>query len=157
MCIYRESNSNCLNKLIQKYRNKHTVYVPKGDLGAKKSFLWLRKGKSLALLMDQKLNEGIPINFLGRPAYTASAIAELAIRMNLDIVPIKFRRVESYDHEITFFKKITFPKVEKNHEEKVNYLLNKINSHLSSWVSKDPEQWLWIHRRWNKELYKKKS
>ena len=60
-----------------------------------KSFLWLRKGKDLALLMDQKLNEGIDINFLGKPSKTATAIAELAIRLNLDIVPIKLLRANN--------------------------------------------------------------
>ena len=50
-------------RIIQKYRNKDTNCVPKGDLGAKKSYLWLRKGNSLALLMDQKLNEDIYVNF----------------------------------------------------------------------------------------------
>ena len=38
MGIYRKSNNFYLDKIIQKYRNKETNYVPKGDLGAKKSF-----------------------------------------------------------------------------------------------------------------------
>ena len=48
MGIYRKSNNVYLDRIIQKYRNKKTNYVPKGDLGAKKSYLWLRKGKGLA-------------------------------------------------------------------------------------------------------------
>ena len=108
MGIYRKSNNFYLDKIIQKYRNKETNYVPKGDLGAKKSFLWLRKGKGLALLMDQKLNEGIDINFLGKPSKTATAIAELAIRMDLDIIPIKLLRTNNNGHKVIFYKKISF-------------------------------------------------
>ncbi|MDC3023853.1 hypothetical protein OA264_00055 [Alphaproteobacteria bacterium] len=155
MGIYRKSNNHHLDKLIQKYRNKKTTYVPKGDLGAKKSFLWLRKGKDLALLMDQKLNEGIDINFLGKPSKTATAIAELAIRMNLDIVPIKLLRSNKYGHKIIFLEKILYQDKKLNHRKKVEFILKKINNHLSSWIKKNPEQWLWIHRRWEKNLYKK--
>ena len=54
MGIYRKSNNICIDKLIQKYRNKDTVYVPKGDIGAKKSYLWLRKGKKFGLTNGSK-------------------------------------------------------------------------------------------------------
>ncbi|MBF96199.1 MAG: hypothetical protein CMJ13_03105 [Pelagibacterales bacterium] len=153
MGIYRKSNNTCIDGLIQKYRNKNTTYVPKGDVGAKKAYLWLRKGKSLALLIDQKLNEGITVNFLGKPSYTATAIAELAIRMDLDIVPIKLLRTKNYGHEITFFPKISPSNKKLNHEKKVKYILTEINKQLSSWIKKNPEQWLWIHRRWKKSIY----
>tara|TARA_A100001388_G_C28437540_1_gene342567 strand:- start:103 stop:567 length:465 start_codon:yes stop_codon:yes gene_type:complete len=153
MGIYRKSNNNCIDRLIQKYRNKNTTYVTKGDLGAKKSYLWLRKGKSLALLMDQKLNEGIPISFLGKPSNTATALAELALRMELDVVPIKFVRKKKYGHEITFLKKLELPDRKLNHKEQVKYLLTKVNSQISFWISNNPEQWLWIHRRWEKKIY----
>ena len=153
MGIYRKSNNICIDNLIQKYRNKNTTYVPKGDIGAKKSYLWLRKGKSLALLMDQKLNEGISVNFLGKPANTATAIAELAIRMNLDIIPIKLIRKKNYCHEITFLPKLSIPNKKLSHEKKVNYILTRINNNISSWIIKNPEQWLWIHRRWKKNIY----
>ena len=150
MGIYRKSNNSCIDSLIQRYRNKNTNYVPKGDLGAKKSFLWLRKGKSLALLMDQKLNEGMSVNFLGKPANTATAIAELALRMNLDIIPIKIIRNKNDSHEIYFLKKIKHPNDTLSHEKKVKNILIQINTHLSEWITKAPEQWLWLHRRWKK-------
>ena len=100
--------------------------------------------------MDQKLNEGISVNFLGKPANTATAIAELAIRMDLDIIPIKLSRTKSNGHRITFLKKIASPKKKSSHEEKVRFILLKINDLLSNWITNDPTQWLWIHRRWKK-------
>ena len=71
----------------------------------------VKKGKSLALLMDQKLNEGLSIDFLGKPANTASFIADIAIRMNLDIVPIKFSRDINDHNIITFYKKLICLKI----------------------------------------------
>ena len=157
LSIYRKSNNNLIDKFIQNIRSDFGNYTPKGDKGAKKIFLWLRKGKSVALLMDQKLNEGVKVNFLNKPAYTATAIAELAIRMNLDIVPIKIIRKSANSTEIVFFNKIKLPKGKTEHQKKVRMILESINLQISSWIKKNPEQWLWIHRRWHKSMYKKNS
>ena len=154
LCVYRKSNNKFVEFLIQNIREKNGTYAPKGDIGAKKSFLWLRKGKSLALLMDQKLNEGPAIEFLGKPANTASFIAEIAIRMNLDIVPIKFSRNIKNQNTITFYEKINMPQNYLNKNKKIKFILKQINNTISQWILNQPENWLWIHRRWQKDLYK---
>lgn len=155
LCIYRKSNNKLIEKLIQKIRSTNAEFAPKGDMGAKKSYLWLRKGKgkSLALLMDQKLNEGPFIPFLGKPAPTASYIAELSLRMNLAIVPVKLERSKESENIITFFNKLKMPSNCLEHKEKVIYILENINNIIGSWIKEKPEQWLWIHRRWPKEVY----
>ena len=153
LCVYRKSNNKFVELLIQSIRGKNATYAPKGDIGAKKSYLWLRKGKSLALLMDQKLNEGLSIDFLGKPANTASFIADIAIRMNLDIVPIKFSRDINNNNIITFYKKINMPKNNLSKNRKISFILKQVNDVMSQWIKDQPENWLWIHRRWQKNLY----
>ncbi len=103
--------------------------------------------------MDQKLNEGLSIDFLGRPAYTASFIADIAIRMNLDIVPIKFSRDINNHNIITFYKKINMPKNNLSKNKKISFILKQVNDVMSQWIKDQPENWLWIHRRWQKDLY----
>ena len=103
--------------------------------------------------MDQKLNEGLSIDFLGKPANTASFIADIAIRMNLDIVPIKFSRDVNNHNIITFYKKINMPKNNLSKNKKIIFILNQVNDVMSQWIKDQPENWLWIHRRWQKDLY----
>ena len=103
--------------------------------------------------MDQKLNEGPEINFLGKPAPTASFIAEIAIKMDLDIIPIKFSRDENFQNKITFFEKIKIPNKKIYHDKRVNIILSEINEIISDWILNKPDEWLWIHRRWRKEKY----
>ena len=153
LCLYRKSNNKFVEYLLQNIRTSNGNYAPKGDIGAKKSFLWLRKGKSLAMLMDQKLNEGPSVNFLGKPASTASFIAEMAIRMQLDIIPIKFSRNKKNQNIITFYKKTISPDNNLTKEKKIEFILNQVNNTMSHWIKAQPEYWLWIHRRWSKDLY----
>ena len=103
--------------------------------------------------MDQKLNEGPCIEFLGKPAYTASFIAEIALRMNVDIVPIKFSRDVNNKNIITFYKKINMPQNNLSKNKKINLILKNINKTMSQWIIDQPENWLWIHRRWQKDMY----
>ena len=152
--LYRKSNNKLIEFLIQRIRSSNGKYAPKGDIGAKKSFLWLRNGKCLALLEDHKLNEGPLINFLTKPAPTASFIAELALRMELDIIPIKFQRTSGFESSITFMKNIRIPAKNLKHSEKVKKVLEEVNDVISSWILEKPDQWLWIHRRWSKKIYK---
>ena len=152
LCIYRKSNNKAVDLLVQNIRKDFAQYVPKGDSGAKKSYLWLRKGGSLAMLMDQKLNEGRKINFLGKPAFTATAIAELALRMELDVVPLKIKK-ENNMFKIDFLNELKLPNKNLPHKKKVDNVLEQVNSLMSSWILESPEQWLWIHRRWEKENY----
>mgnify|MGYP001498261519 CR=1 FL=1 len=152
--VYRKSNNRFIEIIIQRVRSNSGSYAPKGDIGAKKSFLWLRSGKCLALLNDQKLNEGPLINFLGKPAPTASFLAELALRMELDIIPIKFQRTSKYKSTITFMEKIKSPPNYLKHHDKVNKILEEVNSIISSWILEKPDQWFWVHRRWSKKFYK---
>ena len=103
--------------------------------------------------MDQKLNEGPRINFLGKPASTASFIAELALRMELDIVPIRLSRNKNLETIITFFDKIKLPYKKLSHRKKVEFILTEVNNIIGSWIYRRPDEWLWIHRRWDKNLY----
>ena len=154
LSLYRKSNNRFIEIIIQRVRSNNGRYAPKGDTGAKKSFLWIRNGKCLALLNDQKLNEGPLINFLGKPAPTASFLAELALRMELDIIPIKFQRTSKYKSTITFMEKIKSPPSHLKHHNKVNKILEEVNSIISSWILEKPDQWFWVHRRWSKKFYK---
>ncbi len=154
LCIYRKSNNIYLDKVIQNLRKNFADYVPKGDTGAKRIFLSLRKGNPVAFLMDQKLNEGILADFLGIPAKTAPAIAELSIRLNVDIVPVKIERKGYMKFRITFLNPIKMPSVKLLHKTKVKIILNSINNLISKWILEKPEEWLWIHRRWPDDYYK---
>ena len=91
--IYRHANNPLTEKIIQKLREGICNYAPKGPKGANMLFKILRQKKYAAILADQKLNEGETIKFLGHPAKTATAIAELAIRLSVPIIPVHVERI----------------------------------------------------------------
>ncbi|HIM21177.1 MAG TPA: lauroyl acyltransferase, partial [Rhodospirillales bacterium] len=86
--VYRRANNPFFDKLVQKGRNVlEGDFYPKGSDGAKGLLRALKRGANVAMLVDQKMNDGISVPFLGRNAMTAPALAELALRYKCPIVP----------------------------------------------------------------------
>ena len=54
---------------------------------------------------------------------------------------------------ITFYKKINMPKNNLSKNKKISFILKQVNNIMSQWIKDQPENWLWIHRRWQKDLY----
>ena len=146
--IYRHANNPINEKIIQWLRKGISIYAPKGPTGAKTLFKVLRKKEFAAILADQKLNEGELINFLGHPAKTATAIAELSLKLSVPIIPIHVERIKGATFKYIIDKPIINLKKDYNHKEELVYLLNKVNDEMEKWIRKNPEQWLWIHNRW---------
>ena len=148
--IYRHANNPITEKIIQRLRKGICLYAPKGPKGANTLFKVLRQKKYAAILADQKLNEGESIKFLGHPAKTATAIAELSIRLSVPIIPVHVERIKGVKFKYIVEKPIKVDNKNMNHDDKVKMILLKINNKIEKWILKNPEQWLWIHNRWEK-------
>ena len=146
--IYRHANNPISEKIIQWLRRGISYYAPKGPSGAKTLFKVLRNNEYAAILADQKLNEGKLIQFLSHPAKTATAIAELSLKLSIPIVPIHVERIKGAKFKYIIEKPIYNNKNNVHHNEELNLLLEKINDIISKWIIKNPSQWLWIHNRW---------
>ena len=108
----------------------------------------LGRGAAVAILIDQDAREdGVFVPFFGRLASTTPTLALLALRTGAPIVPV-FARVEA-DGTITVHVE---PAVEVeptgDRDADVLRVTAACTAEVERWVRRDPEQWLWMHRRW---------
>ena len=151
--IYRHANNEMVDKVITDIRSSHCAsQFPKGARGAIKMAHAIKKGLSLAMLVDQKMNEGIPVPFFGRDAMTAPAVATLALRYDLPIIPARVVRTGGVHFEGTIYPPMHYEKTGDT-EKDVLSIMTQINLMLEGWIREHPEQWFWVHRRWPKELF----
>lgn len=152
--VYRRVNNPLIAWAIRIIHGRLTYeLVEKGAEGAKQAIKVLKKGDCLSMLMDQKMNEGLSIPFLGIPAMTAPAIARLAIKFDCPIIPIRVERIAPVRFRVTYFPPLAVD-YKKKEAEAVQEILTLINQYLSNWILEQPEQWFWLHRRWPSEAYK---
>jgi KDO2-lipid IV(A) lauroyltransferase len=145
--IYRAANNPRVDRMIARFRGDAGELIPKGAVAARRAIATLRRGAHLTLLVDQKLNDGIPVPFFGRPAMTASALALLALRFDCDVLPARVERLEGARFRLTVFPPLPLPG-SGDRDADVAALMGKVNAALEAWIRGRPEQWFWLHRRW---------
>ena len=145
--IYRAANNPLMDRMIARFRGDHGELIPKGAVAARRAIAALRRGEHLGLLADQKMNDGIPVPFFGRPAMTAPALAVLALRFDCDVLPMRVERLEGAHFRVTVSPPLPLPRSGDPHADAAA-LMARVNATLEGWIRDRPEQWLWVHRRW---------
>jgi len=153
--IYRPANNQWSEQVIQRIRLKAhdldgTEYVAKYADGMRRLVRALGSKRWIAMLADQKLNEGLPVPFFGRDAMTAPAIARMALRFGVPLVPARMERLEGARFRLTVESPMTLPETGDTDAD-VMTILTEINAKFEGWIRERPDQWLWIHRRWPRE------
>lgn len=148
--VYREANNPLADKIVNDIRaTRATEMIAKGKRGGVKILKTIKNGHALAMLVDQKMNEGIAVPFFGRDAMTAPAIAELALRYDLPLIPARVFRTKGCHFEARAFAPLVVEKTGDT-EKDVLAIMTQINVILESWIREKPEQWFWVHQRWPK-------
>ena len=133
--------------MITRFRGDAGELIPKGAVAARRAIAMLRRGGHLTMLADQKMNDGIPVAFFGRPAMTSSALAALALRFECDVLPARVERLVGAHFRLTVFPPLPLPRSGDHHAD-VAALMARVNETLEAWIRDRPEQWFWLHRRW---------
>ena len=143
--IYRPLNNIFLNKVMEYIRVNHICLnqIKKGISGTRKMLTLFKKNYSIALMIDQRVSEGIKCNFFGSPASTTTIPAQLIKKFNCKVVPVHIQRVNGINYEI----KIS-PPISYNKEESTESLTLKLNKIIEEMILKNPSQWIWSHNRW---------
>ena len=146
--IYRAPNNPFVESLLHRIRGLDVSdTVPKGAKGARAAVKTLKTGRRLGMLVDQKMNNGIPVPFFGLDAMTASAPADLALRYNCPAIPARIERLGGCHFRLSFYPPLTQPATGNRTTESAAMMM-AVNSLLEDWIRDRPGQWLWLHNRW---------
>lgn len=147
--VFRPANNPIVNAMIIRRRKfPDDMLVPKGPVGARKALEILKRGDRLGILIDQKMNDGIPVPFFGHDAMTAPAVAQFAIRFNLPVVPCWIVRLGGCRFRLEFHPPIRPPDPGGDRQADIRSMMVAINKFVEDRIREHPEQWFWLHRRW---------
>ena len=143
--IYRPLNNIFLNKTMEKIRKENICknQIKKGRAGSREIIKNLIKGRSIALMIDQRVREGEKVKFFNNLATTTTIPAQLVKKYNCELVPIYIERKKSNYFKIYISKPIKVSKTKSIFE--ITEYLNKV---LEKMILKNVDQWIWTHDRW---------
>jgi KDO2-lipid IV(A) lauroyltransferase len=151
--VYRAANNPLADKVFNNIRSKYTKEsFTKNSTGARNIIRAMNRGDCLlTMLMDQKINTGIMIPFLGFPASTSTTAADMAMRFKCPILPINIvRQGRSSNFIMNIGNEIYDENWQNTEEEKIS-ITKEINEIIGSWAIQYPSQWFWVHNRWPKK------
>jgi KDO2-lipid IV(A) lauroyltransferase len=146
--VYRAANNPYADDILKRARSKlaRGGLIPKGLAGMREIVSRLRQGHFIGMLVDQKANEGSPIEFFGRRAMTTRTPAALAYRFGCPIFVMFAERVGGVRFRIVIHEiKLRHS---DNRDGDIEDTTRAISDILEAAVRVRPELWMWAHRRW---------
>ena len=143
--IYRPLNNFFLNSIMETIRKKYICkkQIKKGIGGLKKLIYLKKKNYSTALMIDQRVSEGIKSKLFNKEAYTTTIPGQLVKKFNMPIIPVHIERFEDVNFKIKIHKPIYY-----GPESSVENITDNLNKILEDMIRINPEQWIWSHNRW---------
>ena len=143
--IYRPLNNFLLNKTMEQIRTENICknQIKKGRAGSREIIKNLIKGKSIAIMIDQRVREGIKIDFFNNQATTTTIPAQLIKKYNCELVPVYIERRKNNYFKMFVSKPI---KIDKN--KSILEITKYLNNLLERMILRNIDQWIWTHNRW---------
>ena len=143
--IYRPLNNIFLNVLMERIRKKYICknQIKKGTTGVRELLRLYKKGHSIALMIDQRVSQGIKSKFFDEEAFTTTIPAQFIKKFNCKVVPISIERHNGVNFNIKIEKPMVFSK-----DSSTEKITRELNIWLEKTILKNPGQWIWSHARW---------
>ena len=143
--IYRPLNNKFLNPIMEGIRKKYICgkQIRKGISGTKQLLKLFKCKTSIAMMIDQRVSQGIKANFFGKEALTTTIPAQFVKKFNCKIVPVYIERTINSKFKLTIYKPLEY-----SEHETIESITTNLNELLEKMILKNPSQWIWSHNRW---------
>lgn len=150
---YRAANNPYVDALIRQSRERYGIklFAPKGD-GTRELMAGMKRGESIALLVDQKYSQGPEVEFFGRPVNASPGAARMALKFGTVMQPLSVVRLPGVRFRVTAHEPIAVPDTGDRAAD-VRAGVQAANRFVEDRVREHPVDWFWVHKRWPPQVY----
>jgi KDO2-lipid IV(A) lauroyltransferase len=149
--LARTLDNPALNDLLEAMRTRtgNGVLYRKGTV--RRIIRLLHEGQGVGILIDQHIlgKDAIYVNFFDRPAATTAVVAALALRTGAAVIPLFALPAGAGRYRLVYEHAVEPPPEDAGH--RVHEFTQRCTDVLEMYVRRNPELWLWMHRRWRSE------
>ena len=137
-----------LNEMLERIRTRTGNSVIYRQGAVRKVLRELAANRAVALLIDQHLHtpDAVYVDFFQRPAATTSALAALALRTSAPVIPVFALPLPRGRYRLVYEHPVDPPLADT--PDAVREFTQRCTDVLEMYVRRNPELWLWMHRRW---------
>ncbi len=150
---YRAANNPYVDALIRQSRERYGIklFAPKGD-GTRELMAGMKRGESIALLVDQKYSQGPEVEFFGQPVNASPGAARMALKFGTVMQPLSVVRLPGVRFRVTAHEPIAVPDTGDKAAD-VQAGVQAANRFVEDRVREHPVDWFWVHKRWPPQVY----
>ena len=149
--LYTPLQNPWLDRMLYKARARMGINMLPRDSGVRTLVRELGSGRSIGLLVDQRVDSGEPVPFFGLEMNTSTTPARLALRYHCDLIPIRVQRLGGARFRVSFEPPIIpGPGITDEHM-KILDMTRQLNELFETWIREQPREWLCSKRRWAKD------
>ena len=143
--IYRPLNNYFLNPLMENIRKKYicSKQIKKGISGTKEILKHFKSGTSIALMIDQRVSQGVKSLLFKNESFTTTIPAQFVKKFNCQIIPIYIERKKNESFMLEIMNPLIF-----NNDQTIENITLKLNQILEKMILRNPQQWIWSHNKW---------
>ena len=143
--IYRPLNNYFLNPLMENIRKKYicSKQIKKGISGTKEILKHFKSGTSIALMIDQRVSQGVKSLLFKNESFTTTIPAQFVKKFNCQIIPIYIERKSNESFMLEIMNPLIF-----NNDQTIENITLKLNQILEKMILRNPQQWIWSHNKW---------
>jgi len=149
--LVRRIDNPFVEEFVESLRSRFgSVTLGKRESG-KRLYNLLEEGKLLGILADlnAQLHDGVFVDFFGIPACTTKSIAKLALKTRTVVMPAFAVWDDEKRKYVVFLEPRIEYEVTGDRDRDILEFTRQITAKVEEFVRRYPEQWLWVHKRWN--------
>ncbi len=149
--LVRRIDNLLVERHVENFRTRFGAVTIDKTKSARKMFRVLENGELLGMMADLNVQEkeGVFVDFFGVPASTTTSIAKLALSTNAIVMPAFAVWEKAKGKYVIYLESPVEYRKTENAEQDIENLTRDITNVVEKYVRQYPEQWLWIHKRWN--------
>lgn len=149
--LYSPPTNPLLDKMLLESRRALNCELLPAENSARLLMRALKQGRTVAMVMDRRVDEGKPIPFFGRDKLSTIMPAKLALKFNCDLVPLQVERLQDARFRVTFHPPVQPRNPHAEETEQAIDMIAQVNQHFEQWIRQQPEDWFCSKRLWPKD------
>ena len=148
--LYSPPSNPLLDRILLESRQALNCQLLPRDNSARLLMRALKEGRTAAMVMDRRVDDGQPIRFFGHDKASTILPAKLALKNHCELVPVQVVRLQDARYRVIFHPPVRPSNAGADQTAQATDMIQQVHLQFEDWVRQNPTHWFCSKRLWAK-------
>lgn len=148
--LYSPPTNPWIDRMLLKSRESLQGELVPRDNCARRLMQSLKKGRTVGMVIDRRIDEGQNIPLFGHDKPTTTMPAKLALKFNCNLIPVRVERRKDANFKVTFYPPISPLNTDDCESDQAIDMIGQVHRLFEQWIRQQPQDWFCSKRLWPK-------